>query len=123
MALALQQVRTTIKTVSGLDAIAGLWQITAPFFLGYSGIVSATWNDIILGVAVLLLAGSREVGENFKVSWPSWVNALIGVWFVIAPFAFGYSDNSTATMNDIIMGMVIAVLATWSALATPQEQT
>lgn len=121
MAMALQQARTTIKTISGLDGLAGLWEIAAPFALGYSALAVATWNDVIAGLIVAILAAWRSMGENYTMAWPSWINAIIGVWLVISPFALGYPTGSVATTNDVIMGIVIAVLAIWSALATPAK--
>lgn len=122
MAQALAQARANVKMSSGLDIIAGLWLIIAPFVLGYTSVAPAFWNDFIAGIAIVLLAGSREIGEGYKIAWPSWVNALIGLWLIIAPFALGYSFVSNAVGNDVLLGIIVAVLATWSALSTPQEE-
>ena len=122
MALSLQQARTTVKTASGLDGLAGLWQIAAPFLLGYSAFTTALWNDVITGAAVLLLAGTRTLGSNYRVAWPSWINALIGVWLFVSPLVLNYPAGSVAATNDMIMGVVITILALWSALATPKVQ-
>jgi hypothetical protein len=121
MAMALQEQRTAVKTISGLDGLAGLWLIAAPFVLGYSAFATAMWNDVIAGAAVLILAASRTMGDAYKVAWPSWVNAAIGVWLIIAPFALSYPTGSVAMTNDIIVGLIIAGLAAWSALITPKE--
>lgn len=121
MAATLQQARTTVRTVSGIDMVGGLWLIIAPFVLGYATVSGALWNDVIFGIAIVVLAASREVGEGYKHAWPSWVNALIGLWLIIAPFAIGYSFIQQALWNDVIIGIAVAVLATWSALATPRN--
>lgn len=120
MAATLQQARTTVRTASGLDLVAGLWLVIAPFVLGYATVTGALWNDVIFGIAIVVLAASREVGEGYRHAWPSWVNALIGLWLIIAPFAIGYSFIREAVWNDVIIGIAVVVLATWSALATPK---
>ena len=122
MATTMEQARTRVKTASGLDILAGLWLILAPFLLGYTAITGALWNDIILGATVVLLAASREFGQGYKVAWPSWINVLIGLWLIAAPFFLGYSSIVNATWNDVILGIIIAVLALWSALSTPHEK-
>lgn len=121
MAATLQQARATVRTVSGIDILAGLWLVMAPFVLGYATVTNALWNDVIMGIAIVLLAGSREFGEGYRVAWPSWIAALIGLWLIIAPFALGYSFITNAVWNDVIIGIAVAFLATWSALSTPRE--
>jgi hypothetical protein len=122
MPMALHQAKTVIKTTSGLDALAGLWLILAPFLLGYADVAGAVWNSIIFGVAVVLLAGARTLGEGYRHAWPSWINVVIGLWLIIAPFVIGYAQVTAALWNDIIIGIVIAGLAAWGAMSTPREE-
>ena len=46
----------TAKSLSWLVAVAGLWEVLAPFILGYSAVTVAMWNDIIVGVVMIVLA-------------------------------------------------------------------
>jgi hypothetical protein len=39
------------------------------------------------------------------------------VWLILAPFTLGYSAIVAALWNDIIVGVVVIVLATWAATA------
>lgn len=43
-------------------------------------------------------------------TWISVLNVLAGIWLIIAPFVLLYG-NSTALINDIVLGIVIAVFA------------
>ena len=43
--------------------------------------------------------------------WLSWVAFLAGLWIIISPFLFGYSNVNAATNNDVIVGAIVAVLA------------
>ena len=51
--------------------------------------------------------------------WSSWINLLLGVWLLIAPFALGYSNAGRTTPsgwhvalgNDIIVGVAVIVFA------------
>lgn len=45
----------TAKTMDWIAAIAGVWLIIAPFLLGTPDIAAGLWNDIIVGVIVLIL--------------------------------------------------------------------
>ena len=41
------------------------------------------------------------------------LNALIGVWFIIAPWAIGYSDQSGALWSSIIFGIIQVIVSLW----------
>lgn len=122
MALAIDQARTNVRFASGLDIVAGLWMIVAPFVLGYSAFPAALWNSVIAGAAIVLLAGSRETREGYKHSGPSWLNAAIGVWLLVSPFFLAFSAVEAALWNHVIIGIAVIVFALWSALATPHER-
>ncbi len=48
----------------------------------------------------------------------SWVNFILGLWLIVAPFALHFQDNMMALWNSVILGIVIAVLAIIRALET-----
>lgn len=121
MPTVMTQQHAGVTTASGLDVLAGLWLVLAPFLLGYSG--TPLMNDIIIGLAVAVFAGSRLLGDGYKIAWPSWVNVLLGLWLFFAPFTLGYTEMSTALWNDVILGIVVVVLATISALSTPRDMS
>lgn len=43
---------------SWLNLLAGIWMIIAPFIVGYKG-TAAYWNEVLVGIAVALLALSN----------------------------------------------------------------
>lgn len=106
-----------VKLASGLNVLAGIWEIIAPFLLGYAAAATPTTNAIIIGLVVAVLAAIRYFGA-YQAAWLSWICAILGIWLIIAPFALGYSGIAAATTNDIIVGIIIAALGTWSALAS-----
>lgn len=112
--------QTSIRTASALDFAVGLWLIIAPFALNYSATSAASNNDLIIGLAVAIIAGVRLAST--RSAWTSWVGVFLGVWLVVAPFVLGYSAVTNALWNDMIAGIAVAVLATWSMLATPTEE-
>lgn len=117
MARNMETVRSTVKGVSGTNIAAGLWLIAAPFVLAYTGVTAALWNAILVGLAVLILAWVR-VANPLQYEASSWTNVVLGIWLLIAPFALGYSATTAAMTNDIIVGLIVAALGTWSALAS-----
>lgn len=116
-----QHNRMYVRTASGIDVVAGLWLILSPFILGFTSETGAMWNSIIFGLIVTVLAASRTTGEGYRVEWPSWTNAVIGLWLILSPFILGFTGNGVAYINTLVLGIIIAVLGTWSALATPKD--
>ena len=107
-----------VKTASGLNLVLGIWLLIAPFLLGNSGGGAlAMWNDMVVGVIVLILAWIRFANPA-SATGLSWTNAVLGLWLILAPFILGYSGTAAALWNDIIVGIAVAVFGTWSALAT-----
>lgn len=121
MAAAIERIRSTVKGVSGTNLAAGLWLIAAPFVLAYTGVTAAIWNDILVGLAVLILAWIR-VAKPLEHEGASWTNVVLGLWLLIAPVSLGYTATSAALWNDVIVGLFVAGLGTWSALASRNSQ-
>lgn len=46
----------------------------------------------------------------------SWINFVLGLWLIIAPFALRYNMVPTATWNNVIVGIAVAVLSIIRAL-------
>jgi hypothetical protein len=105
--------RTTVATASGLNLIAGIWLIIAPFVLGYSD-GDPYWNDIVFGAIVAFFALIRLSGA-YRAEWLSYINALIGIWVFVS--AFWLDSTMRAGWNDIIVGAIIFVLALICATA------
>jgi hypothetical protein len=97
--------------VSILNVIAGIWLIISPFVLGYTG-ADATWNPIVFGAAVIVLALARMAG-GVQALWASWLNMAIGVWLFIS--AFWLASSSQASWNVGILGVVVFILGAWAA--------
>ena len=106
--------RDDVMTASGLNILAGIWLIIAPFVLNYSN-GDPYWNDIVFGAIVALIGLARVTGAQ-RASELSWINALIGVWIFIS--AFWLDDTGRAAWNDVILGIIVFVLAIASASAS-----
>ena len=111
----------TAKTLSWIVALAGLWEIVAPFILGYTATTVALWNAIIIGAVLAVLAVWAALTDNEgNVKALNWVNGILGLWLLVAPFILSYSAVAAAMWNDVIIGIVVTVLAIWAALAVGQ---
>lgn len=48
--------------------------------------------------------------------WANAVNALLGIWFIIAPFVLRFSDRPAPMWASIIGGAVLLLLGGWALL-------
>ena len=60
--------------------------------------------------------------RNRQTIWLAWLALLAGIWLVISPYIFGYSNNSLSLGNDLTIGILVVGLATvniiWSRQTT-----
>lgn len=121
MAYALQPHRGQIATASGLDVLAAIWLLISPFVLRFT-LSTPTSNNVILGIIVGILALIRFSG-GFELVVLSWINLLLGIWVLISPWVLGFAGHTTPMTNNVITGIVIIILAAWSALATSSPRS
>jgi hypothetical protein len=107
------------KAASTINVLAGIWLIISPFVLRYWHIEAASWNNIIVGIVVLVLAAIR-VSDPARRMALSWVNLVLGIWLFISPWALRYNNYSTPMSNDVVLGIIVFVCAIWSLAASPR---
>ena len=118
-----QEARESVRWSSGTNVLAGIWLIAAPFWLGYAGLERALANDVAVGVAIVVL-GLVRAGAPLRNEALSWIVATLGVWLVAAPFVLATTRDpdvpgvAAAFWNDLLVGILVIVLASWSALTT-----
>lgn len=98
----------TISMASGANMVLGIWLIVSPWLLGYAS-QAAMWNNVIIGAVVVVLAWSR-LAMRSRAGAPSWLNLLLGVWLIVAPFVF-VDVTVGQRWNSIIVGALLAILA------------
>lgn len=102
------------QTFSGLNLLAGLWLIIAPWLLGYDTVPAALWNDSVVGIAVVILAGLRMLAPARHLGI-SRINAVLGLWLIVSPFVLQYGEGfvmrNVAFWNDVVLGSIVFVLA------------
>jgi len=103
-------------TSTWIVALTGALILISPFVLGFSGDLVATWNDVIFGIGIAVLAGVVAIAKPNLAdsSWSQtfmWIVAVSGVWLIVAPFVLTYQDGSGAVISDIVLGIIVTVLS------------
>ena len=112
----------TQKTLSWLVVLAGIWEVAASFVLGYTGTTAALWNAVIVGAVLVVLGAWAALSDRESSDRAlDWINAVVGLWLIAAPFVLGYTGTALALWNDVIVGLVVAVLAVWAAVTVGQQ--
>ncbi|MGP4043892.1 SPW repeat protein [Streptomyces sp. 2A115] len=98
------------QAVEGLILLSGLYLAISPWIVGFSGASSITVNNLILGIAVAVLAlGFGSVYE--RTYGMGWVAAAIGVWTIVAPWAVtGNVDTTKTVTSNVIVGAAVMIL-------------
>ncbi|HET9182445.1 MAG TPA: SPW repeat protein [Candidatus Angelobacter sp.] len=115
-----------VSFASGVNVVLGIWLIIAGFTLSASG--TALGNDIVVGILIVIFASWR-LSNRPSGRTGSWINFILGIWLLFAPWVLGYVSNSSR-WNDFAVGWVVLILAAWSGsirsrrdiLVPPEEE-
>lgn len=93
--------------------VAGIWFAISPLVLGYgeSGDV-VLYNCLAVGVALVLFSAGALVRPE---AWEEVVDLAIGIWAIASPWVLGYSSSRNLTISAVVVGLIVAVLAAWTA--------
>lgn len=108
------------RVASGVNILLGIWLMVAPWVFDYTS-RSAALASITVGVLIALLAAIR-IASLHNSAGLSGINLLLAFWTAAAPWVYNYADNHGALWNNIFVGIGVAVLAVWSAIATDADR-
>jgi SPW repeat len=100
-----------------VNAALGACLALSPWATGFSGDTVATANAVIIGLA--LIAGALGA-MLFPRAWEEWIEAVLGLWLIVSPWALGFSTHADARRAAVVTGIAVAVLALWT-LATDKD--
>lgn len=95
-----------------LNVGLGAWLMASAGALGYAGRPEG-WNELICGIAIVLLAGGTL---SWRFGFGRWLLAGIGVWLLVAPLVF-WTPAAAAYLNGTLIGALVFACA----LVAPPE--
>jgi len=118
---------TSGRILSLAVVLAGLWQIVAPFLLGFADEQIAMRNAIGSGIALALFAGLGAFGlgrwSRSVVSAFDWLACLTGLWLLISPFVLQYREVAPAFWSAILIGLLSFICAGFAASWKPDSDS
>jgi len=98
---------TNARLCDVANLILGAFLFLSPWIFGFEAGV-ASQNAHVAGIVIAVLAIAALAA--FAV-WEEWLNLLVGLWTLVAPWVLGFQGNATATTIHVIVGAIVAVLA------------
>jgi hypothetical protein len=98
--------------------LAGLWLWISPFILHFKLGSDASGDANIVGIFIGTLSMMAIATSQV---WEEWTKVILGVWLLASPWLLGFSHQSVATDNIMIIGFLVMCLSLWS-LARPAMQ-
>jgi hypothetical protein len=49
------------------------------------------------------------------------LQVVLGIWLIVSPFALGYREITSMTINDVILGAIVAILGLVMAFIAQPE--
>ena len=103
-----------------VNLFLGLWLFFAPFF-GVGIMVSeAAYSGYVFGIIIAVLS----VIALFRPRgvWEEWINLVIGLWLIVAPFAL-VGFMGPLMWNSVIVGLLVSGVAVLAMATRPVDPT
>ncbi len=99
------------RVTSMINAVLAAWLMLSVWVLRMNTgpLVAST----LLTGAVVLAVSSLRLNRR-RTAALRWLNAVAGTWLVISAWMLGYSNNDAAAWNCMLVGALIAGIATSS---------
>lgn len=108
-----QIVRDEQRWQDWVNIVLGGWLILAPFIgIGVNHDIAA-WNSYVAGAVVAIFTIAALARPQL---WEEWLNLIVGLWLIAAPFVLGYTQQTGPMWNQIIVGLLIGADALWAAV-------
>lgn len=113
----------TMRWLSVLTALLGLWILASPFV--WEATEAALWNNAIVGAVVFLIGAFNyyRVMDDQSINLASMaLAALLGLWVLVTPFAFDVGVD-TLLWSNVVAGIIVALLGGYVAYERRSVQT
>jgi hypothetical protein len=98
----------------GIEYVAGVLLIVAPFIFDFTEVGAATAVSIVVGVLVIFVAattsGPTSLVNSLPVSVHVAIDYVLAAVLIAVPFLFGFSDETNPTVFFIALGIVHLLL-------------
>jgi len=54
-----------------------------------------------------------------RYSWLMWLNVILGLWLIVAPFVLNFSANTSAMVSSVVAGALVAIISVIALVVEP----
>ena len=101
-----------------VNLVMGVWLFFSPFTLNYT-MLQAVWNAWLLGIAIIIFT---VWALSIPKVWKEWTTTILSLWLVISPWLAGFSQETDATWNFVMVGLIIFVLSVKAILPSHRKR-
>ncbi|MBP2294348.1 SPW repeat protein [Azospirillum rugosum] len=94
--------------VDMVNLLLGAALFLGPWLYGFMDQTTAAWNAWITGAVMIVLAAAAIFSF---AEWEEWVNLVVGLWAVVAPWVLGFAGHTSAMWSHVVVGLAVAVLS------------
>lgn len=99
-----------------VTGVVGVWLIASPWIVPIalpqgSTITPVAWNFVLTGAVSV---GFAIAALRSYRTWEEWVDAAVGVWLILSPWALHFTAAFDATANAVVAGVIIVGAAAWN---------
>lgn len=103
-----------------VSVVLAILLVVSPWVLSFANAPTAARNAWIAGVLVVLVAAAALVSSE---TWPEWINAVLGIWILIAPWVLGFAALREALATHVALGVLIAAFSAWGIWSAHRPRT
>lgn len=94
-----------------INLVLAIWLALGSFMVGFGNVPSKT-SDVILGFFIAFLSMHRSIPSD-QSRFMYLFTAMLGLAAIAAPFVFSYTDITSATVNNIVVGAAVFLVSVW----------
>lgn len=96
------------------NLVLGTWLMVSRFVLRlfYRGVFKVTWVDFIFGFSIAVISLGRLLSHTSdEILLTDWIVTIMGVLTFINPLLYNYYGTTLATVNNLLIGAAVCLLA------------
>ncbi len=110
--------RETAKPQDWVNLLLAVLLFISPWALGFTDHIHAARTAWTSGIVIGFIAFAAIV--QFA-EWEEWLNLLLGVWLIFAPWIVGFAGVVAAMRTHVALGVLIALFSAWELWAVRHE--
>ena len=94
--------------INALNVVLGVILLASPWAVGFAAAEVPSWNAVISGAVIAIVAFAAFVRLR---AWEEWISLVVGLWVLLSRWVLGFAGLSSASWTHLIVGLLVSALA------------